>query len=72
MQYEDLTPEQRERARACGSLEELLALAKELGYELSEGELAQVSAGGNWLCSDECMDDCLWLCNMLNCSADNY
>ena len=72
MQYEDLTPELRERARACGSLEELLALAKELGYELSEDELAQVSAGGNWLCSDECMDDWLWLCNMLNCSADNY
>lgn len=57
MQFQDLTPEQKDRARACGSPEELLALAKDLGYELSDEELKQVSAGGNWLCSDECMKD---------------
>jgi len=71
MQYEDLTPEQRDRARACNSPEELLDLAKEFGFELSEEELKQASGGGNWLCSDECVDYCLWLCNTLNCAADN-
>lgn len=71
MQYEDLTPEQRERARSCSSPEELLALAKELGYELSDKELEQVAGGGSWPCSDECVNDCVWLCNTLHCSVDN-
>ena len=71
MQFENLTPEQREKARACNSPEELLALAKELGYELSDEELSQVSGGRDWLCSDECVSECVWLCNTLHCSVDN-
>lgn len=46
MEFEDLTPEQQAKAKACESPEELLALAKEEGYELSDEELESVSGGG--------------------------
>ena len=42
-----LTPEQRARAKQCKSAEELLALAKEEGYELTDDELEGIS-GGSW------------------------
>lgn len=45
-----LTPEQRARAKQCKSAEDLLALAKEDGYELTDDELEGIS-GGFW-------DDC--------------
>ena len=51
----DISPELREKARACKTSEELLALAKAEGYKLSEEELAAVSGGGTWSCSD--LDD---------------
>ena len=51
----DLSPELREKAKACKTPEEMLALAKAEGYKLSEGELAAVSGGGTWTCTD--MDD---------------
>lgn len=50
MEFEDLTPEQQQKARACKTPEELLDLAKAEGYELSEGELEAI-AGGFW-CDD--------------------
>ena len=40
-----LTPEQIEKARSCKSSEELLALAKNEGIELSEEQLQAVSGG---------------------------
>ena len=55
MIFEDLTPEQREKARACKTPEEMLALAKEEGRELSEEELKAVSGGS--LCWDNCLAD---------------
>lgn len=45
---EGLTPEQQEKANACKTPEEVLALAKEIGYELSEEELDEVSGGKSW------------------------
>ena len=45
MKLENLTPEQREKALACKSPEDVLALAKQEGYELSDDELEQVSGG---------------------------
>ena len=42
-----LTSEQRARAKQCKSAEELLALAKEEGYELTDDELEGIS-GGFW------------------------
>lgn len=45
MKFEDLTPELKEKALACKTTEDLLALAKDEGYELSEQELEDVSGG---------------------------
>ena len=56
MEHKDLTAEQREKARACKTPEEMLALAQEEGYDLTDDELDAVS-GGWATCS---------LCNSLN------
>ena len=40
-----LSPELREKARACKTPEEMLALAKREGYKLSEAEMEAVSGG---------------------------
>ena len=52
MDYKDLTPEQREKARACKTPEEILALAQEEGYDISDEELEAISGGegGFWSC----------------------
>ncbi len=50
----DLSPELREKARACKTPEELFALAKREGHKLSEDEMEAISGGGdaaNWACS---------------------
>ena len=47
MNFEDLTPEQKEKALACKTPDELLELAKEEGYDLTEEQLQSVS-GGSW------------------------
>ena len=49
MDFEDLTEEQKAKAQACKTPEEILALAKEEGYELSDEDLEVVSGGG-WVC----------------------
>ena len=59
MNIDDLSPEMRERARACGTPEELLELAKEEGYELSDEELDGLAGGWctdhEWGCpADKC------------------
>ena len=48
----DISPELREKAKACKSPEELLALAKREGYKLSEAELEAVSGGWSDMVSD--------------------
>ena len=54
MNFEDLTDEQKAKARECKTPEDVLALAKEEGYELSEEELEEVSGG--W-CPTNCSND---------------
>ena len=53
MDFKDLSPELREKAKACKTPEEMLALAKAEGYKLSEEELAAVSGGGGWSKNDD-------------------
>ena len=48
MKFEDLTPEQMEKAKACKTPEDILALAKEEGYELSDEEMAAIAGGSEW------------------------
>ena len=64
MNIEDLTPEQLEKAKACTSPEELLALAKDAGYELTDDELDAVVGGRLFGLADSAGDvkepGCLW------------
>ena len=59
MNFEDLkNPEFQEKLKDVKTPEELLALAKEEGYELTEAELEAVSGGDFWdvdlsWCSDK-------------------
>ena len=46
MNYEDLTPEQLDKARACKSAEELVELANEEGVELTDEQVEFISGGG--------------------------
>jgi hypothetical protein len=46
-----LTDEQKKKVESAQSPEEILALAKEAGYELSQGQLEAISGGG-WCVSD--------------------
>ncbi len=47
MTFDDLSPEQMQKAKSCKTPEEVLALAREEGYELSSEELDGI-AGGSW------------------------
>jgi len=49
----NISPELREKAMACQTPEELLALAKKEGYKLSEAEIEAVSGGGWSGCSTD-------------------
>jgi predicted ribosomally synthesized peptide with nif11-like leader len=52
MDINDLSPELREKVKACTSPEELFALAKREGYELSEEETEAISGGWVGPCDD--------------------
>ena len=68
MRFEGLTPEQMEKARACKTTEDVLKLAKEEGYELSDEELGTVS-GGDW----DCWTVCSGYCSRYNyCPHDDW
>jgi len=48
MNFEDLTPQQKEKAKACKTPEELLALARKEGIDLTDEQLESVSGGADW------------------------
>ena len=55
MDFENLSEEIKEKAKACASSEELLALAKAEGIELSEDQIAQIAGGeAGWGVEDTC------------------
>ena len=59
MNFEDLkNPELQEKLKACMSVEELAALAKDEGMELSNEQLEAVSGGG-WSCDNACPTNCI-------------
>lgn len=63
MKYDDLSPEQLEKAKACKTPEDIQALAKENGYELTNEELEGLSGGSSWcnivcgIVEDPCRED---------------
>ena len=57
MSFEDLKdPELQERAKACKTPEELLALVQEEGVDLGADELKAISGGNSWSWDDDCDD----------------
>ena len=52
MDFNDLSPELKEKARTCSSEEELAELVKAIGVELSDDEVTAVAAG-----MDACVKD---------------
>ena len=47
-----LTDEQKKKIEAAKTPEELLALVKEAGYELTQDQLEAVAGGGGWCSKD--------------------
>ena len=50
MKFEELSPKLQEKAKACKTPGEILDLAKEEGYELSDAELEGIAGGDHWAC----------------------
>lgn len=48
MNFEDLSPELQEKVKACKTAEELFALAKEEGVELTEDQLETIAGGQDY------------------------
>ena len=49
MEFDELSQEMKDKAMACETPEELLALAKEEGVALSDAELEDIAGGkGKW------------------------
>ena len=56
MEFDEISQELKDRARACKTPEEMLALAKDEGITLSDEELEQIAGGkGKWA-HEECKD----------------
>ena len=63
MNFEDLkNPELQERLKAAKTPEELLEIAREEGYELSDDELGAVAGGSDW---------CSIVCGIVKCTDDD-
>lgn len=60
MNFEDFSPELQEKVKTCKTVEDIVALAKEEGYSLSDEELEAVSAGGGGWC--KAWDTCSKVC----------
>ena len=58
MNYEDLTPEQIEKAKSCKTAAELVKLAEAEGIDLTDEHLDAV-AGGSW---NDGLKDCSTMC----------
>ena len=52
--FKDLSEEQRAKVAGAGTAEDMVRIAMEEGYELSDDELERISGGGIWLSDVEC------------------
>ena len=50
MEFDDLTDEQKARVKACKTADELIALAKAEGVELSDEQLNSIAGGDSFWC----------------------
>ena len=50
MKYDDLTDEQKAKAMACKTADELVELAKAEGVELSDEQLNSIAGGDSFWC----------------------
>jgi len=48
MDFDDLSPEQKEKIAACKTPEDVLALAKSEGIELTDEQLEDIAGGKSW------------------------
>ena len=65
MNFHEISPEMKAKAMECKPPEEILELAKETGFELSDEELAAVTGGdgdNSW-----CLDE---YCSSISCFKD--
>ena len=70
MDYKDLTPEQLEKAKACTTTEELVALAQSEGIDLTDEQLNAMASGGTcW--THSALDDGCPKCKSKNIKAGN-
>ena len=59
MEIDDLSPELKEKARKCATPEEMIALAREEGFELSDAQLEMITGGeSSWSCIRDCDPIC--------------
>lgn len=56
MRFDELSSELQEKARNCKTPEEMIALAQQEGYELSDDDLQAISGGVSWDCISDCPD----------------
>ena len=55
MNFDELKdPEFQEKLKEAKTPEDLIALAKAVGFELSDAELEAIAGGGFWDCGDAC------------------
>lgn len=60
--FTTLTDEQKEKVTAAQTPEELIALAKDFGYELTQEQLEAVSGGKGW---NDCKINCFAVCGQV-------
>jgi len=53
--WAELSDDQKARAKACKTPEDVLSFAEEEGFALSENELEAI-AGGSWDCVSDCSE----------------
>ena len=59
MDFDNVPDDIKERAKSCKSTEELLALAKEVGIDLTDEQLEAIAGGYDPNCSWDCLQYCI-------------